>query len=137
MKRALALTWLLSGCTLIDQNTFNPHAGDIPVVQSVPVVAASPAPDPNALLSILVAGDTLSASDRANVRRAVRSVRARNAAVRFDVTAILPPDATATGPGAPSVARAIIAEGVPASRVRLAARPEPGATGQETRVYVQ
>ena len=98
---------------------------------------AAPAPDPRALLTIVLAEGGLSAADRADLRRAVQSARARKPAVAFEVTAILAPDAADSGPGAAAVARAITEEGVAARRIRLAARPEPGASGREIRVYVE
>ncbi len=137
MIRGVMLCAVLAGCTLVDQNTFNPHAGDSPVVPPAPVAAPPFKPDPLALLTVLSPGGDLSAGDRADVRRAVMSARARKRDVQFDVTAIVPPDAASPGAGAPAVQRAIIAEGVAPVRVHLMARPEPGASGAEIRVYVR
>ncbi len=129
----------LGGCTLVDQNTFNSHAGDAPVVAPVPVVAAPPTPDPLALLTIF---DTAGAppgvtpATKADIHRAVVAARARKPDMSFDVTAIVAPDATTAGPDAPAIARAIVDDGVSPSRVHLAARPEAGASGREVRVFV-
>ena len=133
MTRALLALLLLPGCTLIDQTTFNPEAGKRPDIPRPPPVAAAPAPDPAALMTIRFP----QASDlRADVARAVAAARARKPDVAFDVAEL-----TASGPeskigaDAAEVARLIIAQGIPASRVRLMVRPMPGA-GREVRVYV-
>ena len=130
---------LLPGCTLIDQNTFRPGAGAPPVIPAAPPtpVAAGAFPGPPPLL-ILPAGQP--GTDA--VRSAVAAARARKPSVKFDVVAILPgtstDDATRRATfGAADVARGIVAQGVPQSRVRVLARPEPTATVGDVRIYVR
>ncbi len=132
----------LPGCTLIDQNTFNPAARAAPVIPAAPVAAAPPPSGPPPLLTFRPGQPVQDA-----VRQAVVAARRRKPDVVFDVVAMLPGGAgTDAGPdeGAASasaeagtVARAITAQGVPPARVRLFARPEAGLAGQEVRVYVR
>ncbi len=129
---------LLPGCTLIDQNTFRPGAGASPVIPPGPPapVSAAAFPGPPPLL-ILPAGQPSTDA----LRAAVAAARARKPGVEFDVVAILPgtPTDEATRHAtldAAGVARGIVAQGVPQSRVRVLARPEPAATVGDIRVYV-
>ena len=118
----------LPGCTLIDQNTFNPAAGKAPVIP--------------ALLTLRPGQPVQDA-----VRQAVVAARRRKPDVVFDVVAMLPGGAStemgldeqtaSSSAEAGTVARAIAAQGVPPGRVRLFARPEAGLAGQEVRVYVR
>ena len=71
------------------------------------------------------------------LRQAVAAARARKPDVVFEVAAIVAPEADLVANPAANVARAIAAQGVPATRIRLSARPEPGADGSEVRVYVR
>lgn len=136
MRRLLpiALAAALAGCTLIDQNTFNPHAGDAPVVPK-PAVPQPPPPGPPPLLVIGPA-----ATGYADVLgRAVDSARARKPDVVFDVVEIRRKDAVADdslGANAAAVAEAIVARGVAPDRVRLVARPEAAGAPGEVRVFV-
>lgn len=130
----------LPGCTLIDQNTFNPAARAAPVIPRPPVVAAVAAPPGPPPLLTLRPGQPVQDA----VRQAVAAARRRKADVVFDVVAMLPSaetglDDQAASPGAEAgtVARAITAQGVPPARVRLFARPEAGLAGREVRVYVR
>ena len=137
---ALLAAGLLGGCTLIDQNTFNPNAGAAPVIPKAPVAAVAPAA-PSGPQPLLVISPNAGLADYAGpLRRAVASARARKAAVVFDVVEMEPPDApsdTVLGAAAAGVARAIVAEGVAPARVRLDARPDAGAVAKEVRVYVR
>lgn len=139
-----ALLVALPGCTLIDQNTFNPAASTAPVIAPAPV-AAVPAPQqgPQPLLTVRpgeAAQDT--------VRRAVAAARSRKPDVVFDVVAMVPAGATPDGRAADdqaaassaeagAVARAITGQGVPPGRVHLFARPEAALASREVRVYVR
>ena len=130
---------LLPGCTLIDQNTFRPGAGAAPVIPAAPPapVPAGAFPGPPPLL-ILPAGQP--GTDA--VHAAVAAARARKPGVEFDVVAILPGTPTDEAArnatlGAAEVARQIVAQGIPQSRVRVLARPEPAATVGDTRIYVR
>ncbi len=76
------------------------------------------------------------------IRSAVTAARARKPDVEFDVIAILPgtptDEAARTATfSAADVARRIVAQGVPQSRVRVLARPEPAATVGDIRIYVR
>jgi hypothetical protein len=130
----LALLLLLPGCKLVDQTTFNPQAGKRPVIAPPPPPPPGPpAPDANALLTVHF---PLVGDPAADVAKAVAAARARKPDVDFDVvevSAATPP--ADVGKDAAEVARMITAQGVPASRIKLAARPSPGA-GREVRVYV-
>ena len=130
---------LLGGCTLVDQNTFYPGASAAPVIPPAPVAAVAPVPSGPQPLLVISPG--AKAADYAGVlRKAVASARARKAAVVFDVVEMEAPDApgdTVLGAAAASVARSIVAEGVPPARVRLDARPDASAVAKEVRVYVR
>jgi len=136
IRRALILLALLPGCTLVDQNTFNPTARAVPVVPKAPVAAAAPAAPagPPPLLTVQPGQQGQDA-----VRRAVAAARSRKADVVFDVVAMVPADdqAAASSAEAGAVARAITAQGVAPARVHLFARPEAGLAGREVRVYVR
>ena len=133
---------MLPGCTLIDQNTFNPNARAVPVIPVAPVAAAVAAPSgPQPLLTLRPGQPVQDA-----VRQAVNAARRRKSDVVFDVVAMLPggagtdagiDDPASSSAAAGTVARAITAQGVPPGRVRLFARPETGLAGQEVRVYVR
>ena len=132
----------LPGCTLIDQNTFNPNARAVPVIPAAPVVAAVAAPSgPQPLLTLRPGQPVQDA-----VRQAVVAARRRKPDVVFDVVTMLPggsgtnagfDDPASSSAEAGTVARAITAQGVPPGRVRLFARPEAGLAGREVRVYVR
>lgn len=134
--RLLLALALLQGCTLIDQTTFDPDAGKRPVIPPV-VVPAPPAPlDPAALLTIRFPP---TATLQADLAKAVDAARARKPDVVFDVvelTAGVGGEGT-LGANADRVARLITAQHVPANRVHLILRAQPGATGNEVRVYVR
>ncbi len=141
IRRAVALLAALAGCalpgcTLIDQNTFNPTAGAVPVVPAAPVAASVPAapPGPPPLFTVRPGQ-----AAQEPVRRGVAAARSRKADVNFDVVAMVPADdqVAASSAEAGAVARAITAQGVPAGNVHLLARPEPGLALREVRVYVR
>ncbi len=134
-RRRAALLGLsaLSGCTLIDQRTFNPDAGQPPVrpaPPAPPLPLAPPEAGPPPLLSIRVPTPP---DLRATIARAVAAARARKRDVVFDVVEITP--GTSAGPDAAEIARIIVAQGVPATRVVLSARPVPD-VAREVRVFV-
>lgn len=123
----------LSGCTLIDQRTFNPAAGQPPVhatVPAPPLPLAPPEPGAPPLLSIRL---PVPPDWRSTVAKAVAAARARKRDVAFDVVEITA--GTTAGPEAASIADIIVAQGVPASRVNLSARPIPN-VAHEVRVFV-
>ena len=146
IRRALWLAALtggaLPGCTLIDQNTFNPNARAAPVIPAAPVAAAVALPPGPPPLLTLRPGQPVQDA----VRQAVLAARRRKPDVVFDVVAMVPggigtdggPDGPASSSAeAGTVARAITAQGVPPGQVRLFARPEAGLAGREVRVYVR
>ena len=128
------LAGLAGGCTLIDQNTFNPHAGDRPVIAAAPVPVPPPA-GPPALLTIALGATGYGEA----VKQAASQARARRAGVMFDVVEYQPTDAAAdaVGAAAAGVGRAIVAAGVPAGQVRLDVRPDASARAGEVRVFVR
>ncbi len=129
---------LCAGCSLVDQNTFNPEAGRVPVIPPRPVVAAPATLPPGQRPLLVVQPPTADrALDTAAIQRAVAAARARKPDVVFDVVTIASPQGDVSGTEAAAVARAIVAAGVPAQRVRLSARPETGASGREVRVFVR
>lgn len=131
----LAAAGLLAGCTLIDQNTFNPRAGDVPVVPPAPPIAPAPTGPPP--LAVIGPGAT---GYQDVLGRAVDAARARKADVVFDVVEIRRRDAVADeglGANAEAVARAIVGRGVAPGRVRLVVRPEASGAAGEVRVFVQ
>ena len=136
MRRAAALAGLagLAGCSLIDQRTFNPQAGMRPTFPSPAVpVAVAPEPGPRPLLTVRPPVDP--AQLRADLAKAVGAARRVKPGVIFDVVE-LTPQSVDPGADAASVAQLIVAQGVPQSRVHLAARPIT-AGSPEVRVYVR
>lgn len=135
-RRALLLALAaLPGCSLVDQTTFNPNAGKRPDIPTPPAPPPGPAPEPGppALLSIRV---PITGDLRPDIAKAVAAARSRKPDVVFEVVEITPGTGTGVGADAAEVARLIIAQGIPASRVHLAARPVPNAA-REVRVYVR
>lgn len=123
----------LSGCTLVDQRTFNPDAGRPPIhpkPPAAPAPLAPPEPGPPPLLSIRLPA---SADLRATIARSVAAARARKRDVVFDVVEITP--GTSAGREAAEIADLIVGQGVPAARVKLSARPIPD-VAREVRVFV-
>ena len=133
-RRAVMLALVaVSGCALVDQRTFNPQAGMPPVhpTPPKPPPALAPAePGSPPLLSIRLPAPT---DLRATVAKAVAAARARKRDVVFDVVEITP--GTAAGSEAAEIAQIIVAQGVPAARVNLSARPIAN-VAHEVRVFV-
>ncbi len=145
MRAVLLAPLLISlwGCKLIDQRTFNPHAGTPPVAPKPPVPAAQPnralaglAP----LVTIRLGQDT--GYDQA-IAQATDAVLARKRDAQFTVLTAVPPgpaEAQAVAGAAPAaahVAGIIERRGVSPGRVRLEARAEPNLATSELRIYVQ
>ena len=124
----------MAGCTLVDQTTFNPDAGKPPARPQPPPAPAPLAAETGqpALLSIPL---PISADARSAIAKAVAAARARKPDVVFDVVEISAGTGAGVGQDAAEVARLIIAQGVPAARVQIAARPAANAR-REVRVYV-
>jgi hypothetical protein len=137
MKRLLPLLLVLTGCHLIDQNTFKPSPEASPPAQPAPP-APPPRVDPRTpLLVIDYSGPQPEYHDLLGL--AVRAAETRDHAVQFDVISVAKTidDASAAQDHAVDVMRAILADGVTASRVHLGLRSDPSATGAQVRVYVR
>ena len=127
----LLAAFALGGCALVDQTTFAPSPDET-------ATAATPfRADPRVAL-LTVSYVTPEPAYQDVLRYAVRAAETRAPGVQYDVIAILP-DAADAAEGqrrATEVMRAILAQGVPPSRVRLGLRT--GAAGpQEVRIYVR
>lgn len=127
---------LLAGCKLIDQNTFAP-APEAKPVAAAPAPAPTPVDSRRALVTIDYAAGT--PDYRQLLHYAVQAARARDRNVQFDVLAVLPDlsDAPAGQRDADAVMQAIMADGVPASRIHLGLRAVPGVKARQVRVYVR
>jgi hypothetical protein len=122
----------LAGCKLVDQTTFAPSP------EETATVATPPQADPRAaLLTIGYASPNPNYHDV--LHYAVHTAETRAPGVQYDVIAMLPTgsDAAAAQHNAVDVMRAIMAEGVPASRVHLGRRTDAANATREVRVYVR
>ena len=133
MKAGLGLLagLLLAGCELIDQTTFAPSPEATAAKQEAPKT------DPRTPL--LTIGPAPEAGYQDVLRYAIRTAETRAPGVQYDVIVILPAGADAAGADqrAAGVMRDIMAQGVPASRIRLGLRSAPAGSAQEVRVYVR
>ena len=123
---------LLTGCKLVDQTTFAPS----PEASSKP--AEPPKADPRTpLLTISFAEPN--PDYKGLLSYAVHAAEVRDPTVQYDVIATLPAggDADAGQRRAADVMRAIMGQGVPASRIHLALRSELDKASQQVRVYVR
>ena len=123
---------LLTGCKLVDQTTFAPSP------DATPAMPEPPKPDPRTpLLTIGFAEANPHYQDV--LRYAVRAAETRDPGVQYDVIAMLPAggDAAAEQERAADVMRAIMAQGVPATRIHLGLRSEAAGAAQQVRVYVR
>ncbi len=126
---------LLAGCKLIDQTTFAPspeakaetaQGSALPRADHrTPLLAinfADPDPDYQGLL-----------------RYALHAAETRDPAVQYDVVALLPPnaDAAAQQRHGLEVMRAMVAQGVSASRIHLGLRSATAGAEPEVRLYVR
>lgn len=125
---------LLGGCTLVDQRTFNPDAQRRPSFAAPASPAAvAPEPGPRPLLTARAPVDTQAV--QADIARAVAAARRLKPGVVFDVVEVTPDTGGSLGADAAAIARLIAAQGIPASRIHLAARPATAL--REVRVYVR
>ncbi len=126
----------LAGCKLIDQTTFapSPEAKQETAEPPAPTVKA----DPRTPL-LTIGYDTPNPHYQEPLRYAVRQAERRAPGVRYDVIAMLPAggDIALAQSNAVGVMRAIMAQGVPASRIHLGLRTEPANTPRQVRVYVE
>jgi hypothetical protein len=127
----VAAALLLAGCKLIDQTTFAPSPEGTPAAQAPKVDART------ALLTINYSEPNPSYHDV--LRYAVRAAETRAPGVQYDVIAMLPAgaDPAAAQRRSAEVMRAIMDQGVPASRVHLGLRTAAADSPQEIRVYVR
>jgi len=129
----LAVGLLLAGCKLIDQTTFAPSPEASPAVVVAPPKVDARTP----LVTIDYSGP--SPDYQGLLRFAVHAAETRAPGVEYDVIGMLPAggDAAAEQRRAAEVMRAIMAQGVPATRIHLGLRTEPAGGEQEIRVYVR
>jgi hypothetical protein len=135
----LCLVAALAACHLIDQRTFNPHAGDPPK----PPAAKPPRPGPGAIVTIKYVGEPNYA---ASLSQSVRRALALKPNVLFTVQTLVPQvdtpeaqaaalqDASATGR---EIAEAIISNGADEGQVEQAVRTDPSLHDKEVQVFVR
>lgn len=138
-QRALLLLpalCLVSGCKLIDQNTFAPAPEAKPVAAVQP--AATPRMDTRRPL-VIIDYSVPNPNYGELLRYAVNAAEARDRKVQYDVIAVVAHiDAAARAQrDAIGVMRAIMADGVPAGRIHLGLRVEPERSTRQVRVYVR
>jgi hypothetical protein len=135
-----AMLCLLSGCKLIDQTTFAPA----PEAKTSPVLAAQQAAPQSASAEgrralVTIAYATPNPDYQGVLRYAVSAAEARDRTVQYDVIGEVPSLASAEQAqrDATEVMRAIMAAGVPAARIHLGLRAEPGVAVRQVRVFVR
>ena len=132
-----AILLLGAGCTLVDQRTFNAHAGTRP---KPPATGPGPAP-------ALVTVDFSKPNPQyaAALDQAVAEAVSRKPDVQFDVVTVVPGTGTpaqqvtaATGltADAREIARAINRDGVDDDRIHLEARSDGSVTTRQVQVFV-
>jgi len=131
----------LAGCKLIDQTTFSPQAETPEPAQ---LAALAPIGDRPALLSIRYSTPDPQYADA--LRTAVSAAEERRPGAQYDVVAVVPVpkdpalqlrDLNQGRQDATGVMRAMMALGVPDTRIALGARTDPAITVREVRVYVR
>ena len=129
---------LLAGCALVDQNTFAP-APEAKPVAAAPAGATAPVRFDSRRPLVTIDHTAGAPHYQDLLRYAVHAAEARDRGVQFDVVAVVASaDAAAAGQrNAIGVMRAIMADGVPAERIHLGLRAEPGLPAQQVRVYVR
>lgn len=122
---------LLAGCKLIDQTTFAPS----PEAKAETVTQ----PKADSRTPLITINFAESSPDYQGLLRfALNAAETRDPQVEYDVVAMLPgsSDAAAGQKHALEVMRAMIAQGVPASRIHLGLRTALAGGAPEVRVYV-
>lgn len=137
---ALTPVLVIAGCKLIDQTTFAPAPATGPTF-------TAPAPELEARRPLMTIDlGTKLPEYRTILRYGVHEAQLRRPDVQFDVVSVVPDTGTpehqvqtaASAQGfAASVMRDIMAEGVPAERIRLSARTSPKIGQSQIRVYVR
>jgi hypothetical protein len=136
-------TLCLASCNLVDQRTFDPHAGRPPRPHYPP---ARPAPPPIPPLVNIRQG-TASDQWQPALKRAVTLAMARKPNVLFLVTVIVPAGPTpaqesaalghAVAADGQAVAAAIVADGASPAQVEITAMSDSTMTSGAVRVYVR
>jgi hypothetical protein len=130
----------LTGCKLIDQTTFAPSPE-----ATVPVPVTLPRIDARAAL-VTIGYDQPNPQYQEMLGYAVHAAEARNAEVQYDVFAVVPATgapaqqvqaAGAAQQNAVGVMKSIMALGVPAARIHLGVRSDPGIGANQVRIYVR
>jgi|GEM_PF-1060179 len=136
-RAPFGLLLLLSGCALVDQDTFAPAPEPPPPAVVMPGPPPVPIDPRRPLLVIDYA--TPEPNFDEPLRFAIRSAESRDRRVQYDVIAVAPTmnQATAAQQQAVQVMRAIMGSRVPASRIHLGLRAEPWQTAIQVRVYVR
>ena len=124
-----------TGCTLIDQRTFEPS----------PEAKAQPAPPPapvvlDARAPLVTIDYTVSSPDYSELLSyAVRAAESRSADVQYDVVSLMKDtsDMASGQAHATGVMRSIMRDRVPSSRIHLAVRTDPALAADQVRVYVR
>jgi hypothetical protein len=129
----------LSGCKLIDQTTF------APAPEATTVQVTLPRIDPRTPL-VTIGYDLPDPPYQEMLGYAVHAAEARDAAVQYDVFAVVPAKgapaqqvqaAGAAQQDAVGVMKAIMALGVPAARIHLGLRSDPAIGVNQVRIYVR
>jgi len=129
----------LTGCKLIDQRTF------APAPEAVPVQVTLPRIDRRSPL-VTIGYEQPNPQYQEMLGYAVHAAEARDAAVQYDVFAVVPakgsPAEQATAGGAAqqdavAVMKSIMVLGVPAERIHLGVRSDPAISVNQVRVYVR
>jgi hypothetical protein len=129
----------LTGCKLIDQTTF------APAPEAKPVQAVLPNLDSRTPL-VTIGYELPNPQYQEMLGYAVHAAEARDAGVEYDVVAVVPAKnapvfqiqaAIQAQQDAVGVMKAIMALGVPASRIHLGARADASINANQVRVYVR
>jgi hypothetical protein len=129
----------LTGCKLIDQTTFAPAPEAVRVQVVVPKI------DQRSALVTIGYGQP-DPQYQAMLGYAVHAAEARDGTVQYDVFAVVPAKgapaqqiqaAGAAQQDAVGVMKSIMALGVPAARIHLGVRADPGIDANQVRVYVR
>ena len=137
--RPTLILLLLGGCTLVDQRTFNPHAGELAKAP----LPAGPAP---ALPLVTVDFARPNPDYAAALQQAVNQALALKPNVQFDVVTMVPATGTpaeqvaaATGltPDARQIARDINQDGVDDDNIHLSARADVAVATRQVQVFVR
>jgi hypothetical protein len=128
----------LASCKLIDQTTFAPSSSAKPSLLPKPSSPPGLPIDKRTALLVINPG-TPPRQYEPFLRYAVSQARAHDPNVQFDVVAAIPnPAAFDQGTAdAAVVMRAIIAAGIPSTRVHLRAGVDPALSQRQTRLYVR